>query len=176
MAYLVERLEKCLRAWEDWWFLLGVMNDVMVADRRPPVYPNENAVLHWHQFRKRLLSLGQEQIDIERFLPPKHKSFENSTLANFAVPLSQWCLNSRRIYNLTEELQVILDATSLEGVTWQDVCLPFPAFAIKLDRPMIDVEGTRFDFIMVTTFNVTNQRGTFPVVELLFFGEGLRPI
>ena len=171
MAFLVERMEKCLRAWEDYWFLIEVINTIMKVNQKPLVCPHENAVLNWSRFRKKLLRVGQEPLVIADFLPPNDKKFHGNILAGFAVPVVQWCTNSRRVYHITEELQSILDATSLDGVTWYDVQLPFVAYAIKLDRPMVDREGDRFDFIMVTTFTVENGGQRFPAIELTFLTQ-----
>src|SRR3989344_844717 len=171
MAYLVERLEKCLRAWEDYWFLIEAANTILTATGKPLLCPNERAVVRWSSFRKKLLKARQQPFDLLNFLAPRDKKFDNNLLAGFALPISQWCFNSRRVYHITEELQAVLNATSLEGVTWQDVSLPFFAYAIKLERPVVDIEGDYFDFIMVTAFTLLDGNQSLPAIEIHFLSQ-----
>jgi hypothetical protein len=44
--------------------------------------------------------------------------------------------DSRRIYALDEDLQLVIENTSLDGVRWSDVELPFRSFAITLEAPL----------------------------------------
>jgi len=160
MAYLVERMEKCLRAWEDFWFLVKVVNDIAMAKRQPPPYPSQGPMLHAASFRKKILRGRQEPIQLEYFLAPEHPHFNNRCLPGLALPLSQWCSNSRRVYHIKEDLQAILGATSLEGITWNDVVLPFLSYALKLDQPVTDADGDSFDFVMVTSFTMIRGDGS----------------
>jgi len=168
VAFLVERLEKCLRAWEDYWFLTSVANTALRATGKPLVCPNEKAVVNAPTFRKKLLNIQRQPIVYSDFLDPMkaHDGF----LTRLPFSLGGWCQHSRRVYYLTEEIQAILNATSLKGVTWSDISFPFPVYALSLQRPVIDPEGDRFDFIMVTNYHVQDNNGrVLPGLELRFF-------
>lgn len=174
MAYLVERMEKCLRAWEDFWFLMGATNNALKALGKPVICTNEKAVVNASNFRKTLLKFkaSQSQIDISDFMPPRDGNFKTVALPALALPISQWCTNSRRVYSITEELQAILDATSLDGVIWQDVSFPFASYALSLKNPVVDPEGDLFDFIIVTIYSVVEDNGSrSPRIGLFFFSR-----
>lgn len=151
MVYIVDRLEKVLRAWEDYWFLLNVVNKIQAQRRDKPVCPKEKAMVNYGSFRKFLLGLRKDkkEIDVNRFQEPNHESVRGQFLTSLASEMVGWCKDSRRVFHLTQELQILLDATSLDKVCWKDVRAPFSSFAVALERPIIDCEGDLFDFILV---------------------------
>lgn len=172
MAYLVERMEKCLRAWEDFWFLVGVMNTVCSSIGKLPLCRNEGAVVHASNLRKKLLKSRQEPMNVSHFLPPKDWELSQHALPSLPIFLSSWCLHSRRVYYATEELQAVLNATSLEGVMWGDFVFPFSSYAVNLQRPLIAKDGNRFDFIMVNAQPFLADDGkVIPSVEFAFFNQ-----
>lgn len=174
MHHTVERLEKCLRAWEDWWFLVGILNRVLRSTGRPPLCSDERAVLNWRNFRKFLLShsRGDRPVNMRDFQAPANmQNGDAMFLTSLPTPLAAWCGQSRRIYTLQTELQALLNATSLEGVRWSDVSLPFQAFAIKLSQPFTDAEAELdYDFILLSAYIAELPSGQqIPTVDLRAF-------
>lgn len=151
MAQIVDRLEKCLCAWEDFWFLIGVLNQILINTGRAAICPKEGAVVYWQSFRKHLLHLHSTESppDMVRFQQPTdmHNTVA-SLLISLPIPLTAWCQQSRRVYRLQPEIQTLLNATSLEGVKWSDVSFPFPAFAVSLGQPIKDNSGMEIDFLL----------------------------
>lgn len=169
MAFLVERMEKCLRAWEDLWFLIEAINTALSAMGKPRLSSNEGAVVNAPKFRKRLLKNRREKINLSDFIPPRDLSFPVEFFSKIPLFISSWCQHSRRLYHITKELQAVLNATSLEGVTWQDVSFPFPAYSISLQQPVTNDEDSRlYDFVMVNALPREGDDGQLiPSVELI---------
>ena len=68
---------------------------------------------------------------------------------HFPYYLGKWSASSRRVYYLPDDLILLLEATSLKGVTFRDVRLPFPSFAIALETPLVTDEGKELDFFLI---------------------------
>jgi hypothetical protein len=78
------------------------------------------------------------------------KSWVNGTIGLVPLHLSCWTLNSRRIYEISGELQTLLMATSLKEVRWSDVDWPFLSFAMSLEQPMRSLpDDLGSDFLIV---------------------------
>lgn len=75
---------------------------------------------------------------------------------HFPYYLGKWSASSRRIYYIPNDLMLLLEATSLRGLTFRDVHLPFPSFAIALETPLvIEGEGKELDFFLIGDFSTT---------------------
>jgi len=172
MAFHVERLEKSLHAWEDFWFIINCINRVLAASGVKNRWcANEPALQHSHSFRKQLLNAHNQHdhpLNLANFLPANQKEWpiaQGHSLPCLPNYLAPWCICSRRVYSITEELQAVLDATSLDGVTWNDVSFPFYAFAVSLGKPILREDGRRYDFIMV------NAVPELQVYQFAFFSD-----
>lgn len=174
MLHTVERLEKCLRAWEDWWYLIGILNRVLRSTGRAPLCSNDRAVTHWLDYRKFVLRHGvaghttnMSNFDAPADMPNGGEMF----LTGLPIPILEWCGQSRRVYTIQAELQALLNATSLEGVRWSDVSLPFKAFALNLSQPFTDGElEVNYDFILLCAYIVGLPNGQqIPTVDLRAF-------
>jgi hypothetical protein len=65
--------------------------------------------------------------------------------------IAAWTAHSRQVFHLDVNLQVLFEMTSVSELTWQDVPWPFDAFALTLDRPLLDEkDGSTFDTILVS--------------------------
>jgi len=173
MAYLVERIEKCLRAWEDLWFLVEAGSRAMIALGKPPVMDLREPVLqNAPKFRKKLLKNRQNPVNILDFLPSKLWDQTIYALPNFASQIAPWCMHSRRLYFIREDLQAVLNATSLDGVTWEDIYFPFPSFVVCLQKPLKDKSSNDYDLVMVTTTNHEQIGGhEIPVIDFTYIGK-----
>ncbi len=141
------RLEQVLRVWEDFWLVTSLVVKYHFSPDQRVGLP-----MYWQDFRHHLKNEVDQLngIDAARFtIHPKTIS-TNTFLSEIQVLLASWTQHSRRIFTLTPDLQILLDATSLEGVTFNDVELPFQTFAIALPQPLIDTVGNKHDFIVVS--------------------------
>lgn len=77
-------------------------------------------------------------------------SNERRFTGGISFALERWAASSRRIFQIEDDLQLLLDATSLEGIRLHDVGFPFDAFAVETDEPFIGAGGQPIDtFIFV---------------------------
>ena len=146
-------LELVLRAWEDFWWLVHHINRLLVATGGTALCSNRGSVLNAGRFRDCLLGIHdpERQRELYEFIPPADMKRSLSYEGGYPLALARWSVHSRRIYKLDSDLQALLQATSLKGVLWSDVQLPFDSFAIELAQPLIDSEGNRFGFLLVST-------------------------
>jgi hypothetical protein len=146
-------LEKCLQFWEDRNLLFYLGAKVQPeSGKRLPTSPYHD------QFRKYLNSevMLDNELSDGRF--GFDKAFENSqfseaesTLQVFPYCLASWVKSSRRVFKVESDLQMLLDATSLEGVTYGDIRFPFQSFMVELERPLVDDQLQRYSSILVTS-------------------------
>jgi len=172
MVSVVDRLEKCLRGWEDFWFISGVYNSVISGSKAPLPLMEKRLIQQAPEFRKKLLGVQNQTLDLLDFVPtrdcplaPKH------SIPTFPIYLHAWCQNSRRVYAIKRDLQAILNATSLEGVMWQDISFPFSAYTISLEQPIVRSDGRCYDFIVVHTHQLQLADLSLPVIRLALFSN-----
>ncbi len=172
MVSVVERLEKCLRGWEDFWFIAKVLNSVISENEVQMPLLNESAIGLAPIFRRKLLNIHQESFNLQDFLPTDGCWLGyGHPVPTFPSYLYPWCQHSRRVYAITRELQEILNATSLEGVNWQDIQFPFPAYAISLEQPIVRCDGRCYDFIVVHSYELKEGDRSAMVIRLALFSN-----
>lgn len=174
------RLEEALRCWEDRCAIVTARKAMYKAARVRDPLP-DSPFIHAPDFRRSLLASSNNGkpsgwID-ERFIPPNpttdadghEKAAQQLTcLSRIPYLLSVWTRSSRRVFHITEELTQLLTATSLRGLCWDDVGWPFSAFAIALDKPLID-RGISYDCILASRIPLNTQdKDTSPVFIMLF--------
>lgn len=157
------RLEQALRFWEDHCFfyrLVYLFKQKTGHSSIPGECPQTGPILHWQSFRKHLLKAFNPDVSFEleqycgtgefrRFLDPQLLPFY----------LWHWTCCSRRIYHISDELQLLLRATSLDDVKWGDIRLPFDSFCIQLDDPIKDPRsGRQYDVLLITKNDVQSSR------------------
>lgn len=73
---------------------------------------------------------------------------------HFPYYLGKWNAASRRIYYVPNDLMLLLETTSLKGLTFRDIRLPFSSFAIALETPLVvEGEGKELDFFLIGDFS-----------------------
>ena len=154
MATIVHRLEQGLRAYEDWCLEQAICKKVgLIIDA--DAEPLSGALLHWQDFRSYVLKYASrcaevedvysvEKFETDSFLRPLN---EVARYVQIPLLISAWCASSRRVFHLADELQLLLSATKLDGVKWNDIDPPFGSFVITLDTPILDVHSRAFDTI-----------------------------
>ena len=180
-----QRLDQALRMWEDLWFLVGMRMSLEAARRDAPAQLL-GPVAEYRQFRAYLRSLTSESkltdFPEKRFVGFNYPQFQQiawplcGSAAHPVLPcaLMSWTINSRRVFHVTPELQVLLNATDLDGITWGDVSLPFDSFAVSLELPVEDDLGRKYDCLL---FGLQPDyrliRSTTTLSSCMLFGEDL---
>ena len=163
MAGTVERLEQVLCNWEDKWFVLNTIAQILANEPNLTCdrfdIPMVGPVVNFYRFRKYLREFmaakNMKEFDEERFIGWRYlglgqilKDF-NYSLLTFPKAIASWTLHSRRAFHLSADLQVLLNSTILDGIYWRDVSFPFRSFAVCLEIPIVDHRGCKFDCVLV---------------------------
>jgi len=122
------------------------------------IVPHIGPVKHFMELRKHLLKIrSAEQFDFEKFLLPTEVSQTLSTnwprlMSHFPAEMALWICESRRVFRITRELQVLLGATLLGDIRWCDMHWPFDAFVVMLDIPIKSSFDCEYDCILVSRY------------------------
>lgn len=143
--YIVKRLETMLRIWEQTMFVAN-------AETRTSSEHCTGAIKNWRSFRNAVLDRNK-RITVEEFGVPD-KIFYNYfveviTYQFFPHVFANWSRSSRRVYSLSQDMQIDLELTSVAGITWQDVNPPFPCFVINLPIPVPGLFNNLIDTLVV---------------------------
>lgn len=181
----VAQLEGALRVYEDYFCLLSRMSSLERDQSGGLTSAGKSAALaNWYKLRSFLLSIHrrEEQIvdDILEYVAPTSfmQAIQNKGeyffLYTLPLYLAAWSMKSRRVYKLSRDVQKLLELTSLEGVTWQDLILPFECFAIELSDSLTNPLGLKSDFILVSQSEVTSLSSTGNDIYLIGLQEDLK--
>ena len=174
---VISNLENLLRLWEDYWFTAGfLMRMEARTGSLERSFDPEGPAKNSERYRGWLLGLHQSgnMSGIEQFID-RFASEELLEWRDFPRALAAWNLHSRRLYTLSPEVQAVLKATSLEGVTWSDVQLPFPSFMIALGQPYRDSDGTAYDAAMINEYDIEFGNTVKRIREIRLFVQHEKP-
>jgi len=163
MQKTVYRLEQALSYWEDFCFSLSVTYQVSVGYGQNPTTGMRGLLVNYPGFRQSMLDIfsanAQELAD--KYMYPKEACAFSSDVQPRYFPYAMlcWSRHSRRVFSLSRDLQALLDATSLEGVIWGDVKLPFESFVVTLEQPLIDGQNVQFDCVLVARLSTEQSTG-----------------
>ncbi|MFA7314544.1 MAG: hypothetical protein WC025_01270 [Candidatus Magasanikbacteria bacterium] len=73
----------------------------------------------------------------------------------FARQLHEWNKKSRTVYQINDDLRVLLQATSFRSVTWGEIPWPFDSFVITLDKPVEIKKDVLTDTIVFSKYGDT---------------------
>ncbi len=75
------------------------------------------------------------------------------TKSRLMIPdyLMEWCQNSRRIYNVSADLQFLLAQTSVEDYRFDEIPWPFRAMIFSFEVPLAVVEGEKMKHAIVVS-------------------------
>ena len=137
----VDRLEQGMNLWEEG----ARMNLIMVAALQLGVGAKgkarktfEYALSAGQRFREFLLRANEEPFNntLFGFTTDPRVNYELYMFGQFAESMYMWSRYSRNVYTLSDDLRVILQATSFGGVRWNEVPWPFDSFAVSLEKPV----------------------------------------
>jgi len=164
MSNGINHLEGALSVWEDCCYLMDLLNRGYAATLPPTAgfrsLVRVGATANFSKFRQHLLGSLDAEFDLKTFgeysIPNPDAFPDLQSIARIPPALFGWCRNSRRIFNLSQDLYLVLACTDNQGVTWQDIDLPFPDFALKLPYPIKRNDGLESDAVLVNTMPLTD--------------------
>ncbi len=146
----MERLDSMLRIWEETLlFCQAVFTRGEIMGDDESIANLNGSVVHWSGLRKDLLS--RKPFDMDQYETPPYvinRYFMDSPVFQ-VLPflLHKWTMTSRRVYDLSANLQRSIELTSLGKVSWQDINPPFPTFGLALPVPIPWEEAGHIDVI-----------------------------
>jgi hypothetical protein len=147
----IHRLEQALRLWEDRHYVYRLTHEMcqIFPDLQRPEVKAEDC--HFDEFRSYLLHSSSGPLD-RRFVDTNLIQSEQETQLDNFFPwmITGWMRHSRRTYRVSEDLQMLLEHTSLDDITWNDVPWPFDSFCIELAAPIKDEGQCLYDAILVS--------------------------
>jgi hypothetical protein len=157
---LVLRLEQALCLWEDFWFMQyysRMIGEKLGEDLSR--FPDDGPIENFQDLRGYLLSFAKgQQFDMDKYIPTGPAKAVTNFFATLPISLGCWTACSRRVFHLSKEFIAFLEETSLEGIRWQDINLPFESFGVTLEEPIPDNRGTFHDMFVVSTFGVQDKK------------------
>lgn len=124
MASTIRRLEQMLRVWEDTFFIFWASAKAMLGLGLEPPVPLAGPLVHAPEFRGYLLDRTGGEFDTTRFIgPPEVYRLLQVTAGSPLTLLPQflwgWNRNSRRVFHVSADLQVLLGHTTLKEFNGQ---------------------------------------------------------
>ncbi len=164
MPHIIESLENALRLWEDNCFIINVLGRFENKLGRKATFDLQGPFINFGDLREYIIKSFNE-LDPDDFyrkfieIRKPNKPFMLGDLADLPFELCLWAHNSRRVYHLKSDLQLMLNATSINNVCWQDVKLPFESFAVILDEPIIGTAVKQtYDCIIVSSYQAYDYK------------------
>jgi hypothetical protein len=155
--YFAEPIDRLIQHYETYQHYLELIASYWVLTDDPrQVGPLWQTVLngpakHWKDYRKHLTRIHQDGFDYDKFVGKVWDDAPSETFPRqrlLASQVASWMKSSRRIYRVPEDLELLLAATSLNDVNWENVRWPFDSFLITLEVPII-LGGNEIDSILV---------------------------
>jgi hypothetical protein len=184
------RMERLLEVWEDAWYLFTIARRISLIsaasgkkfiftkDKKQVPLENEGPTKHWRDFREYLKNetarygAGEVYTDC-RFISGNRSWAHIQALDNVARDLHGWCLTSKRVFALAQDLQILLGATAVDSVKWSEIEFPFPCFALRLAEPIVH-KDQKYDLLLVRYTKVRGQDGLADGISVTLVQEGVR--
>jgi len=84
----------------------------------------------------------------------------------FAEQLYHWTRGSRRAFSIDEDLQLLLENTAIDSMTWADVPWPFESFVVLPARPLVSPDGAPVDCFLVSRGSHYRDRTPYRCLSL----------
>lgn len=158
------RMEQLLR-WLDWNYKFINFNYRLLENTPNRLrFKFEGPVKWWSSFRRDLIDQTVHQNMQERYMPSDAmRDLYKMPTHSYTLPIliANWVTESRRIFKIDTDLQLLLDMTSLKGVKMRDVRFPLPTFAVALEKPIIGDRGLLYDFVIASQVSLDNTPGIY---------------
>jgi hypothetical protein len=141
-----DRIDQALSIWECLCLQgkTGIMRYIKAGNKKARL---EGVFLHSESFRADILA--RKPFDPEKYVGSKILTDALGTFTYLPPAVHAWATQSRRIYHLPSEVQRLIQQTDIGDLTWREVSLPFPAFAITLAEPVTEPGMQEFDCLLV---------------------------
>lgn len=165
MDYPIQPLYRLLQFWHLFSILARVagiakksMSDSFTANEN--IY--QDAIAKHADYEKYLLNVHKPDFDPNAFIGVKDMDkldwnnnpdaglYRNWTIMSIPGMIASWTQQSRRVYTIPEDLQLLLANTSLIGVDWKKVRFPFDSFLLNLPVPIEGSDGASYDAILIS--------------------------
>ena len=84
------------------------------------------------------------------FMPPRELMADWKTVMTVPQEVAAWSYDSRRVFRLDPDLQLMLEGMHVEKLKFSDVPWPFPSFAIKLAAPIKNKNNIEHDTLLIS--------------------------
>lgn len=176
--YNVSHLEVALQRWEEFNLLMELLISFQEKEVSLKGYLFKSASC-WREFRKFLLSEKNISWEVfkEKFIFPEEsflRSEENRRRfwIDLVCTITKWTEESRSVFFIEEDLQMLLMETSLGNITWADLKFPFDSFVVNLGTPMLICGGRKSSSVMITRYSEGYDNKD--AIELRFFDDELK--
>lgn len=150
----MERLDQWLNLWEGlyrFWEVQEILAASVQKQKLASILATHAStpLQNWRFFRNYCLSYRGKDFDWERFVEYEELEKEGKAGLAFLPPLiASWTAQSRRVFHLETELQMMFELTSLSELCWSDIPWPFDSFVVTLGRPLNNAVGTDYDCLV----------------------------
>src|SRR3989344_1102241 len=166
----VERLDQALKHVEFSLQLVRLVHDIQCKNDEPldQRIPCVGPLAHFQDLREHLLNIrSPEEFDLARFgatgpLYEKGALKDLCGCGTFFIKLASWVTQSKRVWHLNEDLQLMLMASSFGDMRCSEIPWPFETFGISLEVPITCTDGERGAF--ETDFLLASRPHTLPDV------------
>ncbi len=141
----VKRLEQLLSYWEDNVFFLMLAGNLAFGKH----YSRQKIFSISRDFRQHLLRASSESYD-NSFDEVYCDLEANAALSTSSRLMHAWSGRSRNVFQIKDDLRVLLQATRFNKEKWSSIPWPFKSFAVALETPVI-VEGTMIDYVIMAS-------------------------
>jgi hypothetical protein len=136
---VVACLEKTFSFWEDLSLIFEAKSHWVNANNKKITEKESLFPKNWRMCRQYILESNLDKIS-NNFIPKvseielsQYEDF-GSDLSSFPLDLAMWSGSSRRVFEVSSDLELLLKNTSTGDVKWLDIELPFASFVIKLNK------------------------------------------
>lgn len=170
------RIEQALRFWEDVCFISSKKIAFLRQVGESMPCPVAGPLANYSNFRKHMLESIDPAFDLDKYMNPQETVKYLSEVAWIPLGIFGWNYDSRRVFHLSQNIQMLLSATRLNTASLETIHLPFESFAVTLSDPLVDGKGNQYDCIMLS--DVGKHCSGFPpgALMLTLFSENLANI
>lgn len=136
----IKLLEGALRWWEEQSFLANLRNHWEAGNTTISKADERRLLEFGDQYRSDLLRASKDYL----FLSSKYQLGlrREFTVTMTGAGIYAWNAMSRRVFTISDDLRVMLQATSFESAKWSEIPWPFDSFILMFEKP-IDLDDGR---------------------------------
>ncbi|MCX6800288.1 MAG: hypothetical protein NT091_04045 [Candidatus Falkowbacteria bacterium] len=159
---VIHQLEREFVKWERFHLLVETYSRAYSHFHQPHYYLGNGPLMHWRELRNYIMHTRKGIFDFKKFMAEEKDLIDTTGRQYWLFPFLAFLWNkySRRVFHLSNEVRQLIEITSFGQIKWNDLLLPFKAFAITLETP-IKTEKDQYDLILVARID----KEDFPETE-----------